>query len=165
MSDPDKTARLRPAIRILLLISLALNLVVIGLVAGALVSGRVGDRPRLSFELGPFVRALDPEDRRAIIETIRSDPDVRPPSPRERRRKLVEMVQILRTEPFDPAAMEQLLAEQRDQGQRIVSRAHSALVMRLSEVSPAERAAFADRLESETRRGPSERDGPREGRE
>ena len=168
MSDPTPTqARtgMRPALRVLLFVSLALNLLIAGLVAGAIGSGRVGDRPRLNFDLGPFVRALGPEDRRAILDEVRSDPDFRPPSPRQRRQDLVHITQILRTEPFDAAAMEQVLADQRERGQRIVAGAHRALVARMAELPAAERAAFADRLEAESRRGPPDRESPREGRD
>ena len=157
-TDPEQPqaprSSMRPGLRILLFASLALNLMVAGLFLGAVASGRVGDKPRMEFNLGPFMRSLGEEDRRAIIADVRSQPEVRLLSPRQRRAELVEMVSLLRADDFDVEAMTALLSRQRDAGGRIVIAAHDALVRRLVEAGPEARSAFADRLEAELRRGP-----------
>ena len=155
--------RMRTGLRVVLFVSLALNLLVAGLVVGAVASGRAGDKARMDLNFGPFIRALSDEDRRLIVRQVRNDPEARPPSPRERRRDLVEIVDILRTEPFDTERLNMLLAKQRDVGTRVVVAAHTAFAERLAAASPADRAAFADRLEAELRRGPSDRRPPSEG--
>ena len=166
--DPTEAPRpkMRTGLRIVLFVSLALNLLVAGLVVGAVASGRAGDKARMNLNFGPFIRALNEEDRRAIAREVRGNPEARPPSPLERRRDLVEIVEILRADPFDVDRLDALLTKQRDAGTRVVVAAHAAFAERLAAASPQERAAFADRLEAELRRGPDRRppgDGPRDG--
>ena len=59
--------------RIVLVVSLALNVAVIGGVAGLAISGRAADGPpqRFMFDFGPLGRVLDPADRRAIGNALR----------------------------------------------------------------------------------------------
>lgn len=140
--------------RIVLFVSLALNLLIVGLVVGAVASGQGPGKPRVDFNLGPFVRALDEEDRRAIVRDVRRNSENRAISPRERRADLLEMIELLRADTFDEAAMLALLAEQRSKGEQLVATAHEALVDRLAASTPERRATFADRLEDEMRRQP-----------
>ena len=71
--------------KIVLVVSLALNLAVAGLVIGAAIKGRFGDGPPRSFDLGagPISRALEPEERRQIMRDLRQDRALRDFNPRE----------------------------------------------------------------------------------
>ena len=62
---------------------------------------------------------------------------------------------LLRADPFDPDALRARMQEQNDFIARRQTLSRDLLVTRLSEMTPAERSAFADRLETTLRRGPA----------
>ena len=142
-------------LRWLLIVSLALNLLVAGLVVGALARhGGPGGRPRpAELSLGPFARALEPEDRRAVLRSLGDRPDLRPPGREERAAHFAEVVAALRAEPFDQPRAAAALAEQSERVAAVEQAVQEALLARLAAMTPAERAAFADRLLAELRHG------------
>ena len=83
--------------RVLLVLSLALNLLVAGLLIGdALTGGGPGRGPRpAEMALGPVAQALDPADRRAILGTLRGNPGLRPLGREERIAGLQEIAAVL----------------------------------------------------------------------
>jgi uncharacterized membrane protein len=141
--------------RVLLVVSLALNLLVVGVVAGALARrppddfgrGAPGD-PAAAFYLG----ALPPESRREVIrEMFRNAGDFR-----ASRQAVIEEVQstlaLIRAETVDTAALHEAvrrqrgaLAERREVGDGI-------FVDYIARMSPEDRRAYADRLEEMLRR-------------
>jgi uncharacterized membrane protein len=145
--------------KLILVASLGLNLVVVGVVAGAWVNGpKRGDRDMRSPSClsGPFGRALSKEDRRAMGETFRGDENRKGKlnsQRREMRRIGADVTAVLRAEPFDRTALQVLF----DQQVRIVSEqrglGQEALLDRISAMTPQERAGFADRLEQGLKRG------------
>ncbi len=144
--------------RIILILSLALNFIVIGIVAGAALSGRWGKGPPRSFELGPgpMARALETEDRRAIGRALRRDGDVQR---MDMRGPFTQIISSLKQEPFDPATLRDLMAVQAERFQALQVKSSEALVERIVAMTPEQRAAFADRLEDEMRRPRGFRDG------
>ncbi|EAR49427.1 hypothetical protein OG2516_15209 [Oceanicola granulosus HTCC2516] len=144
--------------RIVLLLSLALNLAVVGLVAGAALSGKRFAPPRYDLSLGPIGAALSEEDRRAIGARLRDQPGL-PSGPRARRRMMEEMLAVLRSDPFDPAPLAEAMAQHRARSAAVLEAGQAALLERLAAMSPAERAALADRLEAGARRPGRSRDG------
>lgn len=132
--------------RIVLVISLALNLAVVGLVVGTALSGTFGDRPPRSFDfgLGPVARALEPDERRAIGAALRRDAGLRDMNLRGRAQ---DMIAALRAEPFDPEVLQSLLAAQRAHTARLQDAAQAALLDQIVQMTPERRAAFADRME------------------
>lgn len=142
--------------RIILPISLALNVLVIGLILGAILNGPDGRNPRaVDLSLGPLTRALSEDDRRAIGQTIRAEiARGDRPSPQTRSARggeLAKMLELLRADPFDAAAFTELLARQRARADNWAQAGTDALSARLSAMPAEERAAFADRLERELR--------------
>jgi len=139
-----KTNRMRRWMRVLLVVSLALNLLVIGAVGGAMFM-RGKWKPsgaHRGAHGGPLTRALSPEDRHAIGQKMREAHNQARPSPAEHQRLVADIKAV----PFDPEAVAARLRKHRaamlDQfelGQRL-------LIERLSAMTDAERAAFADRL-------------------
>lgn len=134
--------------RILLVASLALNLLIVGAVAGAMLSGgkwRAGP-PGAEAVIGPLTRALDAEDRRAIGREIRRawrDGELL----RGRHDEAFEgLIADLTATPFDPAAVEARLAAIRGVIQERLSLGQALLIERLTAMDPAGRAAYADRL-------------------
>lgn len=140
---------LAPGWRLLMLASLALNLVVAGLVIGSFLThgppGR-GPGPR-DFAFGPYTYALTPEDRRAIFEAMRRQRGDLPPPRELMAAERRELAAALRREPFDPAALRTVLDSQRQRADERFQLGQSLLVERMSALSPAAREAMAARLE------------------
>ena len=148
--------------RIALVVSLALNLLVAGLVLGAAL-GRERhmerqDRDRSEvpreFMRSPFLGALDREDRRAVGRELMRDEGSLRENRAELRARFERLLAAIRTEPFDRAAIEAILDEQRAAGARRLEIAEQAVLDRLSAMSPEARAAYAERLDRSLRRGP-----------
>ena len=140
------------ALRIVLVASLALNVAVIGVVAGlAMSSKNHRSMPqRVSFEFGVFGRILDREDRRAIGEEFRkSGPN--PMSRSARRAQVDEIADALRASPFEPSLLSELMTNMRDQSSRVQQNAQTAFVAHLTAMTPEKRAVLADRLDAKKR--------------
>ena len=154
--------------RFLLIASLALNLLVAGVVVGGLVS-KGGDGPRggNSVDRGlrdignvPFVMALDPEDRKELAQAMGLRRD-RLRENRERLRTRFEAVlDVLRADPFEPDALSTLLADQRATLFERQQLGEDLLIGRLKDMTVEQRAAYADRVDRSLRRGP--RKAPRD---
>lgn len=156
ISPPPARPGLPRGVRWLLFASLALNLLVAGLVFGALLGDdRRGGRPRpAELSLGPFARALEPGDRREVLRSLNDRPDLRPPGREDWAAAFAEVVAALRAEPFDQPRAATALAEQSGRVAEVERAVQEALLARLAAMTPAERTAFADRLEAELRKGP-----------
>lgn len=152
----DQTPKPRLWLRILLFVSLAANLLVVGLVVG-LAFHRDDDNkrrhpPRPDQIGGPLTHALSPEDRREIGRAIWQEYRADRPNRDSFRAEYDAVLDALRSVPFDRTVVEQSLQRQIDfatQRQRIGQR---ILLERLTTMSDDERAAFADRLEEGMRR-------------
>lgn len=155
MQEEAKGARSGKGLRIALAVSVALNLLILGLVAGAVLRDG-GPRGRMMGDVafGPFTEALAPEDRAAL----RRDFVQRMPGMRDMRRQMrtdfAGLLAALRAEPFDMEAVRGLIAGQSDRMAERLALGQDLLVARIGAMTPAERVAFADRLEQRLRRGP-----------
>ena len=133
--------------RIVLGLSLAPNLVVVGIVGGALLrfGGPAGFLPP-SVSLGAAMyRELPKEERRAIVAETRKSTSARP----MRRGKEAEaLAAALRAEPFDPAAVQQVLSGQVEARRDWHQSMQAAWLTRVTEMSAEDRRAYADRLEA-----------------
>ena len=97
-------------LRVLLFASLAANLLVVGLVAGAASYG--GGRAMAAREpgFGFFEAALDKADRAALRAAFLARAEgVRTPR-REMRARMESILAALRADPYDPAALEAAMA-------------------------------------------------------
>ena len=167
MADPSASTPTPPPrtplwLRITLLASLAVNLLIVGIVAGAVFSrggpgeGGPVDRVLAARDLAPppFVLALEAEDRRALVGAMR---DVAAPFKEDRRtlkRRLDGFLTTLRSEPFDASAVEAFMTDQRERSSARQAAGAQAFVTYLEGLSPEDRWAYADRLERVLRRGP-----------
>lgn len=137
-------------VRVLLVLSLALNLAVAGVVIGAMVTGGPRGGPaRIDMSLGPLGRALSPQDRRAVVRDLRETGALGGMDRGARRQALAETVALLRAEPFAPDALARGFTSQRERGGRVLEAGHEALVAHIAAMTLEERAALADRLEAE----------------
>ncbi|PRX35085.1 Heavy-metal resistance [Meinhardsimonia xiamenensis] len=150
--------------RIALVISLALNLLVAGVVVGALIRGvpwkegpRAGGLLR-DPGLGPFYHALPDDERRAIAEALASRRAELEAERAALRAQLRSLLEAVRTEPFAADRLRALFAEQDAAITRRRALALELLIERLSAMSPAERARYADRLEALLRKPLRERE-------
>jgi uncharacterized membrane protein len=150
-------------VRWLLAGSLALNLLVVGVLAGGFLlrpDGAPGRMIRLDLSIQPYTQAFAPEDRAALLRDWRA----RGPGMRtilaERRAEERAVLAALVTEPFDAQALDAALAGRiaRSQAQQALGQA--LLLERLQAISPVARARYAGRLEAAIARGPR---APREG--
>ena len=136
----------RRGLQLALGLSVALNLVLLGLIAGGLARGHSGRMGPSDAGLGPLASALTPEDRKAMREGfLRMGQNWRAyrQAAAEDARALAA---IIATEPFDRAAAQAVLDRQTQSvGQRMQA-SQSLLLDRIAGLSPAERQAFAARL-------------------
>lgn len=135
--------------KLLLAVSLALNLAVVGIIAGsALKFSRDGGRSFAARDtaFGPFTEALSSDQRRALLRGM-SDRGVALRQAREDfRNDIGALVEALQQEPFDVEAFKTLLLQQ---GERVETRANEgrlALTDLVAQMSADERKAFAERL-------------------
>ncbi|MFK7835386.1 MAG: periplasmic heavy metal sensor [Sulfitobacter sp.] len=165
MSKDDTTPRTTGrGIKWALGLSLAVNLIVVGLIAGALWrfqggGPRAWDGPPLSYG-APFARALPRDDRRALNRKLRRE-EIGLPSRAERRALYQEMVDLLRSETFDAARVQRILDTQASTAARVQTHAQKGWVELVSAMTLEERRAMAFRLEEALRRGHKKRK-PRE---
>ena len=136
--------------RIVLIVSLALNVAVIGIVGGALMRDKVGGRPPsgVEFGAGPLGRALSQEDRREIGISIRDRLGERGGERFSPRQTIREVRDILREEELDVPRLEELLGQTVRRASDVQAAAQAALVERISQMSYEERLEYADRLRS-----------------
>lgn len=156
-------------LKIVFALSLALNLAVVGTVAGFALRFHDSDHPSpatvRALNFGPFTEALTRDQRRALLRSVaQSGPDLREMRA-QMRGDFETVLQALRATPFDAAAFRTAIEGQSD---RIAARAEAgrdALVALVLQMSDADRAAFVARLEqSLDRRGNKDARAPHEAR-
>lgn len=170
MTDlPPPAAKTRSPLwmRILLAVSLTLNLAVLGMVGGAVLRSHDGRHPLPVRDLGfgAFDGALSPEDRQELRRAfVDEGPDFRG-ARRAMRQDFSEILAALRADPFDPGALQAVLDRQNARGAEFFAFGQKLIFDRIAGMEPEARRAFADRLEQNLTRkhGRGDRDG-REGR-
>lgn len=151
MEQTAKTKSPRLWLRIVLFVSLALNLAVVGVAVGAIA--RFGPHkdahpPRADQVSGVYTYALTEQDRRKIGREMFRNQRGALPSRQEMAADYEAMVAALRAQPFDADAAGAILHRQIEFGQRRAELGRGLLLQRLSEMTAEERAAYADRLEN-----------------
>jgi len=145
MAEKSEQPRTRLWIRVLLIVSLGLNLLVVGLVGGAMLRfGPDGMRPPLRSVGAAMYRELPRKDRRALwAGSSHAHGD------RHARRKAdaLAVSAAIRATPFDAAALAAVLDEQAERRLGFRQSMQSAWLARVAGMSGAERQAYADRLE------------------
>lgn len=168
-TDPDapKTpprAPMRGWIKVLLFTSLAVNVAVAGLAIGAVLrhGDMVGHRADRAGPFGgPYTSALSREDRRAIWQQMRGMQGEGRPSREDIRAEFAAVVQALRADPYDPGLVRAIVGRQFDAGIARQQAGQALLLERIDAMSPAERAAFADRLADRLAAARTAREGER----
>lgn len=158
MSVTDKKRGFRWG-RLVMWVSLALNLLVVGVVGGTMLNrahemGEAAPPGGALISYGPYTRALNPEDRKALRGALmRNAPHLRA-NRREVRQDFDRLLAALRAQPFDKAAAQAVLDTQQGRVEEQARQVRLLVLDQIAGMSDAERAAFADRLEAALRRGP-----------
>lgn len=158
MSDqtPQPRAPMRRSLRLVLFASLAINLIVVGLAAGAIFGNKKGgDKPPRDADfMGAYTRALPNDDRRAIGRAIREHHQNSGITRETARREFQQMLSMIRATPFDSEAMKSRLSQQ---AQSAFERREAALAIwleRVAAMTDAERQDYADQIEAQLKRMP-----------
>lgn len=133
--------------RVVLVLSLAFNIAIIGLVAGVGMRS-IGGKPPQNFEfgLGPIGQALTQDQRREVGKRLRQNGEARRAG--RGMKEMVDMlVAALRAPTFDPAAVDAALSASADRASDLQTVAREAFIQELSNMTDAERQDFATRLE------------------
>lgn len=167
--EPPPPARGREGrgLRIALVVSLALNLLIVAALASMVLTHghvpRSGQTRTGTVDIGRFTAALTDADRRAIRQEYVLRADRLRGARGAAAAELQQLVSALRADPFDPAAIAAVMAEQRARLHAGMETGQALLLDRIAAMTPAERAAYADRLESGAEHGrPAQRRGRRD---
>lgn len=153
--------RLPARIRWLLIGSLTLNLLIIGLVAGMALRFGAGPPQMIaerSLGFGPWSGGLEREDYNALRKGFEAKGQDLRAAARADRAARAALVAALRAEPFDPAALDAIIAEMQQRTLERLELGQTLIRAHVLAMTPAARHAFADRLErSLKRRGDKDR--------
>jgi uncharacterized membrane protein len=143
-----------PRGRILLAVSLALNLLVVGVVIGGVLTHdpRPPKPAGASISIGPLSHAFSKEDREALRHAL----EEQGPSMRDLRSALeadtARLVTILRTEPWDAQAASAVLADMRGRFEQRGALGERLILERVGAMTAQERLDVAERLEQRRQR-------------
>ncbi len=157
----DQKIRSSKRMRWALGLSLAVNLLVVGLVAGA--AYRVGG-PHEGADGGPggnlrnygtpYIAALPQDRRRAIFKDLRANTGVGHMNRAARRAQYDQALEALRAVPFDLARVGAVLDAQREATLGVQQAVQDAWLTEIAAMDAPARAAYADRLQEVLERGP-----------
>jgi len=154
MADtPDPRPATRGWVRVLLFVSLALNLMIVGAVGGLAWTFRDGRERPLRDAAAPYVFALERSERRALRRAARDHLPVPAQRGESRRADYDAVLRTLRDDRFDRAAAETVLTRQSARARERRIAGQKALLDHWQAMGAAERAAYADRLERILNRG------------
>lgn len=151
-----------PWFRIVLAVSLAINLLVAGAFIGAKFSGKdprkASISERIGFSLGPYGRALTESDRQEMARAFRTRASELRQVRSEMRNLGGEVVTAVRAETFDPDRVSTLLSRQIELTSQIQAIGSELLIDRLDSMEASERTEFAEKLDRILKRGPARKD-------
>lgn len=137
-------------IKIALGLSLAANLAVVGVVAGAAFRGPPKDhRPGVSGHATAYIKALPREDRQAILQNVRKSGGQGRLSGAARRALFDEMLTALRAPELDPAVISAVLNKQKAASLGVQSGVQDQWIALVAGMSMEERLSYADAVQDE----------------
>ncbi len=175
MSEDQKTDSPTPRRRrwptVLLAASLTLNVLILGVIAGAHFRDDRDQRrspppDRAVLREGgfmPFFEAMPRESRRRMAEAFRDSVPGRGPDRTALVADFRNFVAALRAEPFERDALNEVLEAQHERVEQRILTGREIVLDQIAEMTPAERAAFADALEERFRKALSRAPGRSEG--
>ena len=148
----DRPASKRKWIPLLLIVSLALNLLVVGMVLGTAMRFKGTDRVDIAPNFGPALFYALPRPERKVLSGELSS--LRGKGSQRRKQDFSTLSEALRVVPFDPVVVQALLEQQAQATVEVQEALHQQWLARVSGMSDDERAKFADRLEDVVKHGP-----------
>ncbi|MDB6452390.1 periplasmic heavy metal sensor [Falsirhodobacter sp. 20TX0035] len=133
-------------LRLLLILSVTLNLAIAGIVAGAALRHPPPPDPGRGPAFGAYDRAFSEEDRKAMRDAFHREAPDFGKGWQAMKDDTADLLTTLRTEPYDPARTEAIFARQRERGGQMMALGQRLMAQRLAEMTPEERLAFANRL-------------------
>ncbi|MCV2878072.1 periplasmic heavy metal sensor [Sedimentimonas flavescens] len=135
-------------VRVLLGVSLTLNLLVAGVVVGGILGhDRHPSRPEIEeVNLGPFTGAFSRDDREAMRRAADAEGLSFRAMRREAREDLDALIGALEAEPWDQGAVAAMIGRYRERTLGRIGIGERLMIERLEQMQPAERRAFAERL-------------------
>jgi len=149
MDATKPTPKMPRWLRWVLVLSLAFNLMVVGIVGGWILTGGKHARhhpSRLEQIGGPLTRALSHKDRYAIGREVRQLYRDKQDGRAAQIALMETLIDDLRADPFDREAVAAHMAGQREFLNDRLSLGQTLLIERLESMDGADRAAYADRL-------------------
>lgn len=137
-------------LKVLLFLSLAANLAVIGVGVGLVLHGHAGGPPGSVMRdpsFGAFDQALTRADRMALRREFIRQSGPLMQSRTETRAILNDLLAALRADPFDPETLKSVMQLLNQNGRDRLELGQKLLAERLLTMSPEDRSRFADRLE------------------
>ena len=133
--------------KILFGISLALNLLIVGALGGAML--RVGKGPVVKHRASGYLymRALNFEDKKALRKELFKNKDSRKIIRAKEHSSYSSAVKILRKHPFDRKAFEGLLDQQTEYSKSRPNSARLVLITQIENMTKEERMVYSKRLE------------------
>ena len=133
--------------KILIGISLAINLLIVGAIGGAIL--RVGKGPMAKHHASGFLymRALNFEDKKALRKELFKKKDSRKIIRAKELSSYSSAVKILRKHPFDRKAFEGLLDQQTEYSKSRPNSARLVLITQIENMTKEERLIYSKRLE------------------
>ncbi len=132
-----------------MVVSLGINLLVLGAVAGAYLAGGAPAPRHMDMRgAGPasFMGALRAGDRRAIAEMMRDRGMAIKEDRRRAQADFDEMLRLLKAESFDAQAVEAIMTRQNEEARERRRLAQQAFLEHLTRLPAVERRAMAERL-------------------
>jgi hypothetical protein len=141
----------RSLMKLILALSLTLNLAVLAMMAGAFVRGHGGRVERMGEGFGAYAQALDRADRRALFREMRQQAgDKRA----DRATHLTAVAKALAADPFLPQALESAMAAQEAGMKDQITQAQRIILAHLTGLNAQERRDVAERLLQDGQRKP-----------
>ena len=133
--------------KILFGISLAINLLIVGAIGGAIL--RVGKGPMAKHRASGllYMRALNFEDKKSFRKELFRNKDSRKIGRAKEYSSYSSAVKILKKDPFDRKAFEELLDQQTKFSKSSQRSARLALVAQIAKMTKEERSIYSERLE------------------
>lgn len=144
-------------LRIALVLSLSVNLLVAGLVAGAVLRGGQSPEAVRDLGFGPFAAALSEDDRKALRQAYMLRAVQGGDTRRAMAGNMQALVAALRADPFNPEAARDLMQQASDRLAKRIDLGMSLLFDLIAGMPEAARLDFADRLATELRHGAKRR--------
>ncbi|WP_170409217.1 periplasmic heavy metal sensor [Ruegeria atlantica] len=137
---------------VLLVISLALNLLIVGVALGTALRVKGGDHAKSPPGFGSALyRALPKEERKAMRGELF---DRHKKGASNRSQDFAQLSTALRADPFDAAVVQALLDQQAKSMADLQNALQQEWLARVEAMSDEERLVYADRLEEVVKRGP-----------